>query len=112
MKNRRKLLMAALLVLGISLVVGCTAQRCAKLVSAGDNQMAAGDYPSAANRYEKARKVKESDKVRLYTSDPPAVLREVMAYAQAQSLPVTSINTSGPTLEDVFLRLTGRSLSE
>ena len=54
--------------------------------------------------------VKESGKVRLYTSDPPAVLREVMAYAQAQSLPVTSINTSGPTLEDVFLSVTGQEL--
>ena len=54
--------------------------------------------------------VKKGDKIRLYTSRPPALLAEVMSYAQAQGLQVTSLNTLGPTLEDVFLSVTGRGL--
>jgi ABC-2 type transport system ATP-binding protein len=54
--------------------------------------------------------VRQKDKIRLYTADPPALLREVMGYVQARDLAVTSLNTLEPTLEDVFLSITGRAL--
>ena len=53
---------------------------------------------------------KEGDKVRLYTADPAALLAEVMDYVRAQSLRVISLNTRGPSLEDVFLNITGMAL--
>lgn len=55
--------------------------------------------------------VREGGKIRLYTADPPAVLKKVMGYIQGYGLPVTSINTCGPTLEDVFLSVTGRPMA-
>jgi len=42
---------------------GCTNQRCASLVNAGDSQMLAFNYQSAAQYYQKAEKIKASDKV-------------------------------------------------
>lgn len=54
--------------------------------------------------------VKRGSKTRLYTADPSALLVEVMGYAQAQALRVTSLNTLGPSLEDVFLDITGQQL--
>ncbi len=50
---------------------------------------------------------KDGDKFRLFTEDPPAVLEGVMAYARDRSARVISVNTLGPSLEDVFIRLTG-----
>jgi len=50
---------------------------------------------------------KEGDKFRLFTEDPPAVLEGVMAYARDRRARVISVNTLGPSLEDVFIRLTG-----
>jgi ABC-2 type transport system ATP-binding protein len=50
---------------------------------------------------------KEGDKVRLYTEDPATLLEEIMAYAEAHHNRVVSATTLGPTLEDVFIRLTG-----
>jgi hypothetical protein len=54
--------------------------------------------------------VRQRGKLKLYTSDPPTVLSGVMAYLQAQGLPVTAINTTGPSLEEVYLTITGRAL--
>ena len=51
--------------------------------------------------------IKEGDKFRLYTEDPATVIESVMAYAHTRNLRVTSISTLGPSLEDVFIRLTG-----
>ncbi len=51
--------------------------------------------------------LEEGDKFRLYTGDPPTVLEEVFELARAEGLRILSLNTSGPTLEDVFVRLTG-----
>jgi len=51
--------------------------------------------------------VKEGDKFRLYTEDPATVIEAVMEYARAQGLRVISISTLGPSLEDVFIKLTG-----
>jgi ABC-2 type transport system ATP-binding protein len=50
---------------------------------------------------------KEGDKFRLFTQDPPAVLDAVMGYARERNTRVLSVNTLGPSLEDVFIRLTG-----
>jgi ABC-2 type transport system ATP-binding protein len=50
---------------------------------------------------------KLGDKFRLITEDPPAVIAGVMAYAEVQGARVISVNTYGPSLEDVFIRLTG-----
>jgi len=51
--------------------------------------------------------IKEGDKFRLITEDPPAVIEGVMAFAAARRARVISITTLGPSLEDVFIRLTG-----
>jgi ABC-2 type transport system ATP-binding protein len=50
---------------------------------------------------------KEGDKFRLFTQDPSEVIAAVMEYAQAHNTRVLSINTLGPSLEDVFIKLTG-----
>jgi len=50
------------------------------------------------------------DKMRLYTDDPPAVLEEVMRFAQGRGRRVITLNTLGPSLEDVFLRITGQEV--
>jgi len=51
--------------------------------------------------------IKEGDKFRLITEDPPAVIEGVMTFARVHSTRVISITTLGPSLEDVFIRLTG-----
>jgi ABC-2 type transport system ATP-binding protein len=50
---------------------------------------------------------KLGDKYRLITEDPPAVIAGVMAFAEKNGTKVISVNTYGPSLEDVFIRLTG-----
>jgi ABC-2 type transport system ATP-binding protein len=50
---------------------------------------------------------KLGDKFRLITEDPPAVIAGVMAFAEEQKTKVISVNTYGPSLEDVFIKLTG-----
>jgi ABC-2 type transport system ATP-binding protein len=50
---------------------------------------------------------KAGDKFKLYTEDPSVVIDAVMAYARSHNLRVISITTLGPSLEDVFIRLTG-----
>jgi ABC-2 type transport system ATP-binding protein len=50
---------------------------------------------------------KEGDKFRLYTDDPSLTLPAVIEYAQARELRLLSLVTLGPSLEDVFIRLTG-----
>lgn len=54
--------------------------------------------------------VKMGDKWRLYTEDPSALLPQVMDYARSQELRVVSLNTLGPSLEDVFLEITGQQV--
>jgi ABC-2 type transport system ATP-binding protein len=55
-------------------------------------------------------KVKMGDKWRLYTEDPSALLPQVMDYARSHDLRVVSLNTLGPSLEDVFLNITGQQV--
>jgi len=54
--------------------------------------------------------VKMGDKWRLYTEDPSALLPQVMDYARLNGLKVISLSTLGPSLEDVFLELTGQQV--
>ena len=54
--------------------------------------------------------VKMGDKWRLYTEDPSGLLPQVMGYAQSKRLRVVSLSTVGPSLEDVFLEITGQQV--
>jgi len=51
--------------------------------------------------------LKEGDKFKLITNEPSSVLASVWKYAQTNNLKVITINTVGPSLEDVFVKLTG-----
>jgi ABC-2 type transport system ATP-binding protein len=53
---------------------------------------------------------KVGDKYRLYTGDPSALLPQVIDYTRAKGLRVISLNTLGPSLEDVFLEITGQQI--
>jgi len=50
---------------------------------------------------------KVGDKFRLFTYDPSSVLTSTWDYAQSNNLKLITVNTLGPSLEDVFVRLTG-----
>ena len=54
--------------------------------------------------------VKMGDKWRLYTEDPSALLPRVVHYAEGHGLRVVSLSTLGPSLEDVFLEITGQQV--
>ncbi len=49
---------------------------------------------------------KQGDKLCVYTSSPGAVAAEVVDFARRRSLEILSINTLGPSLEEVFVALT------
>jgi len=51
--------------------------------------------------------VKEGDKFKLYTYNPASVLASTWSYAQSNNLKLITVNTMGPSLEDVFVKLTG-----
>jgi len=51
--------------------------------------------------------VKEGSKFRLYTADPPTVISGLYKLSKQKGLKIQSINTVGPSLEEVFVRLTG-----
>jgi ABC-2 type transport system ATP-binding protein len=50
---------------------------------------------------------KEGDKFRLFTEDPASVLAQLADFASSRGNRIVSLNTFGPSLEDVFIRLTG-----
>jgi ABC-2 type transport system ATP-binding protein len=54
--------------------------------------------------------VKMGDKWRLYTEDPSVLLPRVISYAGSHGLRVVSLSTLGPSLEDVFLEITGQQV--
>jgi len=56
--------------------------------------------------------VKNGDKFKLFTSDPSSVLASVWRYAESHNLNLITINTLGPSLEDVFIKLTGIKLAK
>jgi len=49
---------------------------------------------------------KEGDKYRLYGPDPGEIVEEVVDFARKENLKIISLNTSGPSLEEVFTHLT------
>jgi ABC-2 type transport system ATP-binding protein len=51
---------------------------------------------------------KRGDKWRLFTDDPSALLPRIIDHARENQLRITSLNTIGPSLEDVFLDITSR----
>ena len=50
---------------------------------------------------------KEGDKFRLYAEDPSIVMPQLMEYSKTHGNRIVSMNTYGPSLEDVFIKLTG-----
>lgn len=51
--------------------------------------------------------VKNGDKYHLSTENPPKTLSEIWKYASVNNLELNTVNTLGPSLEDVFVSLTG-----
>lgn len=47
------------------------------------------------------------DKVRVFTNDPDATVRELVHYAERNNLRIVSLKTLSPSLEDVFIKLVG-----
>jgi ABC-2 type transport system ATP-binding protein len=47
------------------------------------------------------------DKLRLFTPDADSVIKELTEVARLRDLTITSLSTSGPSLEETFLKLTG-----
>jgi ABC-2 type transport system ATP-binding protein len=66
--------------------------------------------PALANLPGVLTSVKMGDKWRLYTTAPSELLLRVVDYAHSQTLRVVRLNTLGPSLEDVFLEITGQQL--
>ena len=50
---------------------------------------------------------KAGDKFKIFTEFPSEVIDVLVAYAHLHNLKILSITTLGPSLEDVFVRLTG-----
>jgi len=50
--------------------------------------------------------ISQGDKYLLYTEDPSIVLHNIWQYASDNELTIISVNTLGPSLEDVFVKLT------
>ncbi|MBN1453769.1 MAG: ATP-binding cassette domain-containing protein [Anaerolineales bacterium] len=65
------------------------------------------DLPELASLPGVTTQVKVGDKLRLYTEDPSALLPRIIQYAESQNLRIVSLNTLSPSLEDVFLEITG-----
>jgi ABC-2 type transport system ATP-binding protein len=69
---------------------------------------ASPDLMEAMNRIARVSEVrKEGDKFRLFTEEPSAVIAQLTAYTNANGIHIVSLNTYGPSLEDVFIKLTG-----
>jgi len=47
------------------------------------------------------------DKLRFFTADADSVIKELTEVARCRDLTITSLSTSGPSLEETFLKLTG-----
>jgi len=65
---------------------------------------AEGDF-AALPAVKKATRL--GDKLRLVTEDPSVTVSALTRYAEGKGLTITYINTPGPSLEDVFVELTG-----
>ncbi len=54
--------------------------------------------------------IKMGDKWRLYTEEPSALLPHGVEYARSHDLKLVNLCTLGPSLEDVFLEITGQAI--
>lgn len=54
--------------------------------------------------------VKAGDKWRLYTTDPSALLPSIVQHAEQMDARIINLTTLQPSLEDVFLQITGQPL--
>jgi len=54
--------------------------------------------------------LKIGDKWRLYTDSPPDLLPHLMKFSEKENLDIVSLNTLAPSLEDVFLQITGKQI--
>ncbi len=54
--------------------------------------------------------LKIGDKWRLYTDSPPDLLPYLMKFSEKENLDIVSLNTLAPSLEDVFLQITGQQV--
>lgn len=50
---------------------------------------------------------KDGDKFRLFTQDPGALIPQIVDLARGHNTGLVSLNTAGPSLEDVFIKITG-----
>jgi ABC-2 type transport system ATP-binding protein len=68
-----------------------------------DRRMTCDAFPSIAcvSKMEEA-----GDKIRLYTADPDETVSQIMRMRDEMGLKIISITTIGPSLEDVFVKLT------
>jgi ABC-2 type transport system ATP-binding protein len=53
--------------------------------------------------------VKAGDKWRFYTEDPSSLVKYIAAHAEEFDLGIAALNILGPSLEDVFIEITGGS---
>ncbi len=59
-------------------------------------------------QFEDVNKIeRKGDKLRLYTDKPENVIPQLVGYSEITENKILSLNTLGPDLEDVFVRLTG-----
>jgi ABC-2 type transport system ATP-binding protein len=66
------------------------------------------DVPAGFLENEDVSRITETgDKFVLYTANPDAVVKEVVHRADREGLTITSLQISGPSLEEVFVHLTG-----
>ncbi len=54
--------------------------------------------------------IKIGDKWRLYNDAPPILLPHLVKFAEEENLSILSLNTLAPSLEDVFLQITGQEV--
>jgi ABC-2 type transport system ATP-binding protein len=66
------------------------------------------DVPSGLLQNEYVSRIVQSgDKFILYTSNPDAIVKKIAYLADREGWTITSLQISGPSLEEVFLHLTG-----
>jgi len=54
--------------------------------------------------------IRAGDKWRLYTEDPSSLVPQIVHFAQDHGLRILHLHTLGPSLEDVFLEITGQEI--
>lgn len=80
----------------------------ARIVEVAFDRPPAGDSEAALAAIDCVTGVTAAaDSFRLLTSDPDRTLRALLRFMEDRGLKALSVNTPGPTLEDVFLQLTG-----